>query len=119
MLGLGGLGDLGGILRGVQEMQRKMAEVQESLARQTVVGESGGDMVKATMNGRGELLRVDVDPTLMTEDDREMVQELIVVAVNNASARAKELGQQEMNRLLGEANIPPGMLNMLGMNQGS
>ena len=118
MLGLGGLGDLGGLMRGVQEMQRKMGEIRENLGSQFVVGEAGGDMVKATMNGKGDLVGIEIDPSIMTAEDREMVQELIVVAVNQGAEKAKQLAQEEMNKLLGDANIPPGMLNMLGMNQG-
>ncbi len=118
MLGLGGLGDMSKLLGGVRELQQKSAEVQERLARQTVVGESGGGMVKATVNGKSELLAVEIEPDLMNGDDREMVQELIVAAVRQANDKARDLKQAEMDQLLGDMNIPPSMLGMLGMNPG-
>ena len=119
MLGLDGLGDIGNLMRGVQDLQRKMGEIQDRLAQETVGGEAGGGMVKVTVNGRCEVVRVEIDSSLLTQDDQEMLQELIAAAATQGINRAKELGQNEMSRLLGGANVPPGILDLLGTNPGS
>ncbi len=72
----------------VKEMQEKMKEAQESLAEITVEGESGAGMVKATVNGKKELIAVDIDPSLLNKEDKDMVQDLVVAATNKALSEA-------------------------------
>ena len=74
-------GGLGNILKQAQKMQEELQKAQERLAQEEVVGESGGGMVKVTMNGRHEVKRVEIDPSLMT-DDKEMLEDLVAAAVN-------------------------------------
>jgi DNA-binding YbaB/EbfC family protein len=106
MLGLGKLGDLNSLMKSAQEMQQKLAEVQERLADMTVVGDSGGGMVRVVANGKQEILSIDIDESLF-DDDREMTQDLVVAAVNVALTRAREMAQREMSTVVG--NLPPGL----------
>jgi nucleoid-associated protein EbfC len=108
------LGDMGNLFRGAQELQKKFAELQERLGSVTATGEAGGGMVRAIANARGEIVRVTVDPSLGA-DDREMMEDLIVAATNQALARAKEAGQKEMAGVLGGI-IPPGLGNFGGFS---
>jgi len=118
MLGMGSLGNLADLMRGAQELQKKMAELEERLGGQTVEGRAGGDMVRVVANGRSEVVGIEIDPSLMTAEDREMLQELLVAAANQALARARELSQEEMRKVLGGLSLPPGMLNLPGMAGG-
>lgn len=118
MLGMESLGNLAKLMKGAQEVQRKFAELQERLAKETVEGSAGGDMVRVTANGRREIIRIEMDPSLMSAEDREMLQELIVAAVNQALSRARARAQQETEKLLGEYGLPPGMLNLSDMRGG-
>ena len=115
MLGMGNLGNLANLLKGAQEMQRKMAQLQERLAQETVEGSAGGGMVRVTANGRGEVLGVEIEPSLVSSDDREMMQDLVVAATNQALGRAKERAQEEMARVLGPIGLPPEVFNLPGI----
>jgi nucleoid-associated protein EbfC len=115
MLGLGDLGNIPNMMRNVQQMQQQMGEMQDKLAELSVTGEAGGGMVGVTANGKGDVVSVTIDPSIVNGDDHEMLQELVAAAINQALAKARELSQQEMSSILGGANIPPGMLNMLGI----
>lgn len=118
MLGMGSLGNLANILKGAQELQKKMAEIQEQLAKERVEGSSGGGMVKVVANVRSEILAIEIEPALMNAAERDMLQELIVAATNQALMRAKERMQEEMAKLFGGLPLPPGMLNMPGITGG-
>ncbi len=100
----GGIGDL---LKKAQKMQEEMKQSQERLAQEEVVGESGGGMVKITMNGRHELKRVEIAPSLLG-DDKEMLEDLIVAAANAASARIGEKMKESMESLTAGLPLPPG-----------
>ena len=113
MMGLGKLGDLGNLMKGAQEMQTKFAEVQERLGNMLVVGESGGGMVIVEANGRQEILSVVIESVLMADGDREMAQDLIVAATNDALAKSRELAQQETGRIMGD--LPAGLGDIAGM----
>ena len=76
--GLGGLGDMAGMMKKAQELQGKMAEMQEALATMTVQGESGAGLVKATATAKGELTALDIDPSIFNEDDKEVAEDLIL-----------------------------------------
>ena len=112
MLGLDKLGNLGDLMRGAKELQEKMAEAQDSLAGMTVVGESGGGMVRVTVHGANEILAMDIDPDISTDGDREMLQDLMVAATNTALAKARELAQTELGGMLGGV-LPPGLMGSI------
>jgi DNA-binding YbaB/EbfC family protein len=107
--GLGGLGDMGKLMKQAQEMQTKMAEMQEMLATMTVTGESGAGLVKATATAKGELTALDIDPSIFNEDDKEVVEDLILAAIKDAQARAQAKSQEEMGKLTEGMGLPPGM----------
>ena len=79
--GLGGLGDMAGMMKKAQELQGKMAQMQEDLATMKVTGESGAGLVKATATAKGELTALDIDPSIFNEDDKEVVEDLILAAI--------------------------------------
>jgi hypothetical protein len=89
-----------------QQMQAKLIEIQQELAKKNVQGSAGGGMVTVTVNGRGEVMTVAVEKELLTPDEQEMLQDLIVAATNDGLRKAKELGRQEMGKLTGGLNLP-------------
>ncbi|MCK0169152.1 YbaB/EbfC family nucleoid-associated protein [Jannaschia sp. S6380] len=107
--GLGGLGDMAGMMKKAQEMQAKMGEAQENLSSITVTGESGAGLVKATATARGDLVGLDIDPSIFQPDEKEMVEDLILAAIKDAQARAAERSQQEMGRIAESMGLPAGM----------
>jgi nucleoid-associated protein EbfC len=100
-------GGIGNLLKQAQKMQEELARTQERLAQEEVVGESGGGMVRVTMNGRHEVKRVQIDPSLMG-DDRDMLEDLVAAACNAASQRVAERMQQNMADLTAGMPLPPG-----------
>jgi DNA-binding YbaB/EbfC family protein len=100
-------GGLGNILKQAQKMQEDLQRAQERLAQEEVTGESGGGMVKVTMNGRHEVKRVAIDPSLMA-DDREMLEDLVAAAVNAAVQRVAERTQSSMAGVTAGLPLPPG-----------
>jgi len=107
--GLGGLGDMAGMMKKAQEMQGKMAEMQENLAAITVTGEAGAGLVKATATAKGELTALDIDPSIFSGDDKEVVEDLILAAIKDAQGKAAERSQEEMAKLTEGLGLPPGM----------
>ncbi len=107
--GLGGLGDMAKIMKQAQEMQGKMADVQAGLDAINVVGQSGAGMVVATTNAKGELKALEIDPSLMVPDEKEVLEDLIVAAIKDAQAKADETNKAEMAKLTEGLNLPPGM----------
>jgi DNA-binding YbaB/EbfC family protein len=101
-------GGLGNILKQAQKMQEEMAKAQERLAQEEVTGEAGGGMVKVTMNGRHEVKRVEIDPSLL-EDDRDMLEDLVAAAVNAAVQQVGAKMQESMSGLTAGLPLPPGM----------
>ncbi len=87
-------------------MQSKLAEIQEELAQKRVDVSTGGGMVKITANGANEILSVEIDEELINMKDREVLEDLIVGAVNETHRKVKELAQEEMSRLTGGIKIP-------------
>ncbi|MEE9479608.1 MAG: YbaB/EbfC family nucleoid-associated protein, partial [Kiloniellales bacterium] len=92
-----------------QQMQTKMAELQEQLAGLEVSGSAGGDMVQVTMSGKGELRGVRIDPSLANPDDVEVLEDLIMAAANDAKSKVEVRVQEEMQKLTGGLDLPPGM----------
>ncbi|WP_371169479.1 YbaB/EbfC family nucleoid-associated protein [Aliiroseovarius sp. 2305UL8-7] len=107
--GLGGLGDMTKMMKAAQEMQTKMAEMQESLATMTVVGESGAGLVRATATAKGVLTGLDIDPTIFNPDEKEVVEDLILAAIKDAQAKAQARSESEMSRLTEELGLPKDM----------
>jgi DNA-binding YbaB/EbfC family protein len=107
--GLGGLGDMAKMMKAAQEMQGKMAEMQDGLGRIVVVGESGAGLVKARATAKGELTGLDIDPSIFVASEKEIVEDLILAAVKDAQAKASVRAQQEMARLTEGLGLPPGM----------
>lgn len=103
--GPGGL-NLGALMQKAREMQERMAEAQEAASRVKVEGNAGGGMVVAEANGHGTILRISLEPTLVASGDKEMLEDLIVAAVNQAQRRAKEAMQAEMGKVTGGLPIP-------------
>ena len=101
--------NIGQIMKQAQQMQTKMAELQEQLAGLEVSGSAGGGMVQVTMSGKGELRGVKIDPALATPDDVEVLEDLIMAAANDAKAKVEAHVAQEMQQLTGGLSLPPGM----------
>ncbi len=101
-------GGLGNIMKQAQQMQANMEKAQKELAEAEVVGESGAGMVKVTMNGRHDVKRVEIDPALMN-DDKEMIEDLLAAAVNDANRRVEKMSQEKMADLTLGMALPPGM----------
>lgn len=97
------------MLQQAQQMTGKLQEVQEKLGKATVTGTAGGGLVKVEADGTGNLRRVSIDPSVVNPADVEMLEDLLVVAVQEAQRKAKELGEQEMKAVaggLGLGNLP-------------
>jgi len=100
-------GGLGNILKQAQKMQEDLQRAQERLAQEEVTGESGGGLVKVIMNGRHEVKRVVIDPSLLG-DDRDMLEDLVAAAINAAVQRVAERTQDSMDGLNAGLPLPPG-----------
>lgn len=107
--GLGQLGDMGKIMKQAQEMQAKMAEAQTRLDAIEVTGEAGAGLVTATASAKGQLKALSIDPSLFKPEEREVVEDLIVAAVQDAQARAQAAAQEEMGKVTEGLQLPPGM----------
>ena len=101
-------GGLGNLMRQAQKMQADMQRAQEELASMEVSGQSGGGMVTVVMNGRHDVKRVSIDPSLM-QDDKEMLEDLIAAAVNDAVRQIEKTSQERMSGLTAGMNLPGGM----------
>ena len=89
-------------------MQVKMQEIQDGLTNMEVIGTSGAGMCQVTMNGNGEARQVKIDQALVTPNDVEVLEDLILAAINDAKAKATEKSQAEMQKLTGGLQLPPG-----------
>ena len=101
--------NLGQLMKQAQEMQAKMAEMQESLGQIEIEGVAGAGLVKVTLNGKGEMRRLRIDPTLANPDEAEILEDLIVAAHNDAKGRIEARVQDETQKLMGGLPLPPGM----------
>jgi len=107
-----GMPNMGHLLKQAQQFQAKMAKLQEELGERTVEASAGGGMVTVVANGRQEILSVKIDPEVIHPEEAEMLQDLILAAVNDALSRAKSMVNEEMGKLTQGLNIPniPGLL---------
>jgi DNA-binding YbaB/EbfC family protein len=101
-------GNFGNMMKQAQQLQASMQKAQEQIAALEVIGEAGGGMVKVTVNGRHEVKRVQIEPSLLG-DDREMLEDLIAAAMNDAVHKAEAASQAKMAGLMGGLQLPPGM----------
>jgi nucleoid-associated protein EbfC len=101
--------DIMGLMKKAQAVQAKMKDVQEELERLEVEGQSGGGMVKITLNGKGQMKAVALDPALMVPEDREMVEDLILAAHADARAKADRMAEEKMQAVTAGLPLPPGM----------
>lgn len=108
--GLGGLGDMAKLMKQAQEMQSKMAEAQERIAGIEAEGTAGAGMVRAMATAQGDLKSLKVDPALLDgSHEKEVLEDLIVAAVNDAARKAREASQAEMAKVTEGMALPPGM----------
>jgi nucleoid-associated protein EbfC len=101
-------GGIGQLMKQAQQMQAEMQKAQEEMARMSVIGESGGGMVKITMTCKHDVKSLDIDPSLLG-DDREMLEDLIVAAFNDALRRVEETVKEKFSGMTAGLNLPPGM----------
>ncbi len=101
--------NIAGMMKQVQEMQGKMAAMQEGLSQIEMTGQSGGGMVVATMNGKGELKKIKIDPKLADPSDIEMLEDLIVAACSDAKTKTEAHVAGETEKMMGGIKLPPGV----------
>lgn len=101
-------GGLGKMMKQVQDMQANMQKMQEELANLEVTGQSGGGMVSVVMNGRHEARRVSIDASLL-KDDREMLEDLVAAAINDAVHKVEEATKEKLAGMTAGMGIPPGL----------
>ena len=101
--------NLGNMMKQAQQLQKKMAEAQEKLNLIEVQGVSGGGMVKVTATAKGDIKRIVLDESLLNSNEKEITEDLIVAAVNDAKQKGELAAQEEMKSLTGGMSLPPGM----------
>lgn len=107
--GLGQMGDMAKMMKAAQDMQGKMAELQENMHNIMVTGESGAGLVTATCTAKGELKTLDINPTIFNPDEKEVVEDLILAAIKDAQTKAQERAQSEMSKLAEGMGLPADM----------
>lgn len=98
--------NMGSLMKQAQKIQSEMARVQEELSRKTVEASAGGGMVTVVANGKQEIISVKIEPEVVTSGDIEMIQDLVLAAVNEALKKSQEMIAEEMRKITGELNIP-------------
>jgi nucleoid-associated protein EbfC len=101
--------DFMGMMKKAEELQRKMAEMQDEAGRAVVEGKAGGGLVTVTLSGKGELKGLKIDPSLFKEDDVSVLEDLIITAHNDAKGKAEQMMQQKMAAMTEGLPLPPGM----------
>jgi DNA-binding YbaB/EbfC family protein len=101
-----GIGGMGNLLKQAQEMQARMSKIQEELGQKTVEGSSGGGMVQVTVNGQFNICGMKIDPTVISVEEKEMLEDLVLSAVNDAMRKAREMVSTEMSKITGGFKIP-------------
>jgi nucleoid-associated protein EbfC len=109
-----GLGNLASMLKNAQQITGQMGQMTEELKHQRVTGTAGAGMVEVELTGAMEMLRCKIDPQLFAQGDREMIEDLVVAAVNQAIEKSKQLHIEAMQNLTGGISLPDGVQEMLG-----
>lgn len=105
----GGMGNMNNMLRQVQKMQKDMEKVQEEIQQNKVEASAGGGAVTVVVTGKKEMVSIDIKPEVIDPEDKEMLQDLIMAAVNEANRKADEMVNKEMSKVTGGLNLPGGL----------
>lgn len=101
--------DMMGLMKQAQEMQKKLADLQAQMEQTEVDGVAGGGMVRITLTAKGEMRGINIDPSLLVADEKEILEDLILAAHTDAKAKAERTMQEKMGQLTGGLQLPPGM----------
>ncbi|QFQ32638.1 YbaB/EbfC family nucleoid-associated protein [Buchnera aphidicola (Aphis fabae)] len=101
-------GGLGNLMKQAQQMQEKMAKIQEEIAKMEVTGEAGAGLVKVTINGSHNCRRVEIDPSLLKDNDKDMLEDLAAAAFNDAARRISEVQKKKMSNISTGMQLPSG-----------
>lgn len=101
--------NIGSLMKRAQQLQSSMQQAQTEIAALEVTGEAGGGMAKVTMTGKHEVRRVALDASILGADDKEMLEDLIAAAINDAVQKVERVTQERMSSLMGGMKLPPGM----------
>ncbi len=101
--------NFGNMMKQAQQLQKKMAEAQDKLNEIEVEGTSGGGLVKITATAKGAFKRISIDDSLLKSDEKEILEDLIIAAINDAKQKGETVAQEEMKSLTGGLPLPPGM----------
>jgi DNA-binding YbaB/EbfC family protein len=107
--GMGQLGDMANLMKRAKEMQGKMEDAQAKLDEVEVTGDAGAGLVSATVTAKGTLRRLDIDPSILVPSEKEVVEDLIVAAINDAQDKAADASKEEMSKITEGLNLPAGM----------
>jgi DNA-binding YbaB/EbfC family protein len=107
--GLGAMGDMAKMMKTATEMKTRMEALQEEMHAMMVTGESGAGLVKATCSAKGELKELNIDPSIFSADDKEVVEDLILAAIKDAQLKASDKAQEEMGKITEEMGLPKDM----------
>lgn len=100
--------NLAQMMKQAQHLQERMQTMQAELESTEIEGASGGGMIRVTLNGKGEAKRVKIDPSMVQADETEILEDLILAAINDAKAKVEQTAQQKMKELTGGLTLPPG-----------
>ncbi|MFA6011028.1 MAG: YbaB/EbfC family nucleoid-associated protein [Desulfobacteraceae bacterium] len=106
MKNMGGMGNIGNMMKQAQKLQAKMVEMQAELADKTVEATAGGGMVKVVANGKQQIVSISIEKEVVDPEDVEMLQDLVTAAVNDALAKSQEMVSSQMSKITGGMNIP-------------
>jgi DNA-binding YbaB/EbfC family protein len=107
--------NLANMMKQAQQMQSRMAEMQAKLEAATMQGQAGGGMVRITLSGKGDLKAVNIDPSLMVADDREVLEDLLLAAHADAKQKVEAMMAEEMQKATAGMNIPGGLGGLGGL----
>jgi len=101
--------NIGNMMKQAQQLQKKMSDTQEKLNSIEVEGTSGGGLVKVISTAKGEIKRISIDDSLIKPEEKEIAEDLIVAAINDAKQKGEAAAQEEMKKITGGISLPPGM----------
>jgi DNA-binding YbaB/EbfC family protein len=116
MFGLGGLGQLTGLMKNMPKIKEEMENLQQRIAQITAEGDAGAGMVKARVNGRFEVVSCNISEEAMRLNDREMLEDLLVAAVNQAISKARQQTAEETEKMASSLGLPAGMMKLPGLS---